>query len=183
MAAIILVLSLIVASIVLIVLARIQHKKKENERTQALQRMAEYLGWSFEPAPALESIAGIDSCVFFDFGYDKEIRNLMYRETDDVNTAVFDYIYTTGTTKHRTVNFQSVAQFELPEQSSPDFSLRPESVFDKVFSKFGYQDLDFGQRPEFFTSCAVRTKPQFAKFSMTAYFRFTRTIPAYSLRR
>lgn len=51
---------LIVAIISLIVAARIQHKKKERERTQAFQLKVEELDWSFEPTARVDTIPGID---------------------------------------------------------------------------------------------------------------------------
>jgi hypothetical protein len=38
---------------------------------------------------------------------------------------------------------------EPPNLNLPYFSLRPEGIMSKVLSAFGYQDIDFGQRPEF----------------------------------
>lgn len=72
----------------------------------------------------------------------------MYGEVDGVNVTVFDYIYTTGG-KNTTTYFQSVFLLEPNDQSSPDFTLRPEGAFDKMLSVFGYQDIGFSQRPEF----------------------------------
>lgn len=138
----------IVAIIGLGVAARIAKKKEEQKRTQEIQSIAEEIGWDFEPAAPANSIPGIDRFALFDLGYDKEIKNLMYGAVDAVNATVFDYIYTLGL-KHPTTYFQSVVLFEPDDQNFPAFSLRPEGVFDKMFSAFGYQDIDFSQRPEF----------------------------------
>lgn len=138
----------IVALVGLIVAANISQKKKEQKRTQELKVFAEEHGWDFEPGTPVHTIPGIDRFALFDLGHDKEIRNLMYGDFDGVNASVFDYIYTLGS-KHPTTYFQSVVLLEQTDQRFPVFTLRPEGVFDKMFSAFGYQDIDFGQRPDF----------------------------------
>ena len=151
---------LIVALIALAILAAVQKTKKERERTQALQQTADALGWSFEPVAEVDSIPGIDRFTLYDPGHSREVRNLMYREVDEVNTTVFDFIYSMGTDKHRTTHVQSVVHLEPIDQSFPDFSLWPEGPFDKLFSAFGYQDIDFGQRPDFSRKYILRGKDE-----------------------
>jgi len=63
--------------------------------------------------------------------------------------AVFDYIFTTGSGKNSATFYQSVVYLEPANLNLPYFSLRPEGIMSKVYSAFGYQDIDFGQRPEF----------------------------------
>jgi carbonic anhydrase len=148
MAALIIVLLLIGATITLVILNSINQKKNEQQRTQALQSTAEALDWDFEPAVQANSIAGIERLALFDLGDDNQIKNLMYAEVDGVSTTVFDYVYTVGV-KRPTTFFQTVVLFEPEGQSFPEFVLRPEGAFDKMFSAFGYQDIDFDGRPEF----------------------------------
>jgi hypothetical protein len=62
---------------------------------------------------------------------------------------VFDYQYVVGHGKHRSTHNQSVVYFEPRDLRLPVFSLRPEGTFHKIMSAFGYQDIDFGNRPEF----------------------------------
>jgi hypothetical protein len=153
---------LIVVIIGLIVAAKIVQKRKEKERTQALQLTAEQRGWSFEPMARVDTIPGIDGFALFDLGHGKEVKNLMYVEDDGVNVTVFDYIYTLGSGKNATTYFQSVCLFEPSDLSFPDFALRPEGAFDKMLSVFGYQDMDFGQRPEFSRQYILRGQDEAA---------------------
>ncbi|MGZ8842402.1 MAG: hypothetical protein ACXW18_01990, partial [Pyrinomonadaceae bacterium] len=101
------------------------------------------------------SIPGIERFALYELGGAKEIKNLMYGAVDGVDATVFDYIYTTGG-KHPTTLFQTVVLIEQNDQGFPVFTLRPEGVFDKVFSAFGYQDIDFGQRPGFSSQYILR---------------------------
>lgn len=161
MVALLAIMLLIVALISLIVAAIISRKKKEQQRTQELQLIANEFGWDFEAASSLDSIPGIERFALYDLGGDQEIRNLMYGEVDGVNATVFDYIYTLGV-KRPTTFFQSVVLLEQNDQSYPVFTLRPEEVFDKMFSAFGYQDMDFDHRPEFSRQYILRGEDEAA---------------------
>jgi carbonic anhydrase len=109
----------------------------------------------------VNAIPGIDGFGLYDRALDREIKKLMEFEVDGVIVTLFDYIYTTSG-KHSTTYFQSVFLFEPGDQSFPDFTLRPEGAFDKMFSAFGYQDIDFCQRPEFSRQYILRGQDEAA---------------------
>lgn len=133
----------------LIVVLAVYSWQKEKERTQALQVTASQLGWSFAASAPLNMIAGLERFALFSQGHSREIKNFMYGEASGVKAAVFDYIYITGHGKHRQTHAQSVVYLEPVYLNVPYFTLRPEGFMHKVFQAFGYQDIDFGQRPEF----------------------------------
>lgn len=80
----------------------------------------------------------------------------MYGETNGVKAALFDYIYVTGHGKNQHTAYQSVAYFEPHNLNIPFFSLRPENVLHKLIAAFGYQDIDFGNRPTFSSKYLLR---------------------------
>jgi hypothetical protein len=123
--------------------------QKDKERTRQLQLTASQLGWSFLPSAPLNMISALESFTLFSQGRGKQINNFMYGEASGVKTAVFDYFYVTGSGKNRQTHKQTVVYLEPFDLNLPYFSLRPEGFFYKVLSAFGYQDIDFGQRPEF----------------------------------
>jgi hypothetical protein len=132
-----------------IVAVIIQHKR-EKERTLQLQSMASLLGLEFAPTAPLSWIPNLEAFALFSQGHSKTITNVLYGQIDGVKGALFDYQYTVGHGKHRSIHNQSVVYFEPPgDLSLPVFSLRPEGTFHKTMSAFGYQDIDFGNRPEF----------------------------------
>jgi hypothetical protein len=133
----------------LIAIITVYSWQKEKERTHQLQLTASQLGWSFAATAALNMIAGLDRFALFNQGRGQEIKNFMYGAASGVKAAVFDYVYVTGYGKNRQTHRQSVVYLEPPYLRVPYFSLRPESVLLKIFTAFGYQDIDFGQRPEF----------------------------------
>jgi hypothetical protein len=123
--------------------------RKEKERTRVLQAAAGQLGWSFAASAPLNMIAGLERFALFNSGQGRRITNFMYGEASGTKAAVFDYAYTTGSGKNRQTHYQSVVYLEPGNLSLPYFSLRPEGLLYKIFTAFGYQDIDFGQRPEF----------------------------------
>lgn len=140
----------------LIIFIVVYQRKKERERTQQLQLTAAQLGWSFTPETTLNMIPGFERIALFNHGHTRKIKNMMYGEANGVKAAAFDYVYVTGYGKHRRTHAQTVAYFEPGNMSLPYFSLRPEGTIHKIFAAFGYQDIDFGQRPTFSSQYLLR---------------------------
>ena len=131
-------------------------RKRERERTEALQAAAAQFHWNFAATAPLNMIAGLENFALFNSGHGKEIKNFMYGEASGIKAAVFDYVYVTGSGKSRQVHNQSVVYLEPGNLRVPYFSLRPENFLHKIITAFGYQDIDFGQRPEFSRSYLLR---------------------------
>lgn len=142
--------------IALVVLIFVYQRKKEKERTQQMQLTAGQLGWSFTPETTLNMIPGFERFALFNQGHTRKIKNMMYGEANGIKAAVFDYVYITGYGRNRRSHAQSVAYLEPGNMSVPYFSLRPERTMHKIFAAFGYQDIDFGQRPTFSSQYLLR---------------------------
>ena len=140
----------------------IYNKRKERERTQALQQLAATLGWSFAADAPLTQIAWLDRFTLFSQGRSRQIKNFMYGQAQGVKAAVFDYIYVTGSGKSQQTHYQTVVYLEPLNVALPMFSLRPETLFHRMLSAFGYQDIDFGQRPEFSKQYILRGQNELA---------------------
>jgi hypothetical protein len=121
-----------------------------------LKSSATLLGWQFAEEAPLNYFSNLDSFALFSQGHTKQIKNLMYGETNGVKAALFDYIYVVGHGKHRHTHYQSVVYFEPRHLNIPFFSLRPENVLHKLIAAFGYQDIDFGNRPTFSSQYLLR---------------------------
>ena len=134
----------------------VYNRKKERERTEALRQVATQFRWNFAEAAPLNMIAGLEHFALFNSGHGKEIKNMMYGEASGIKAAVFDYVYVTGSGKNRQVHNQTVVYLEPPNLRVPYFSLRPENFLHKIIAAFGYQDIDFGQRPEFSKNYLLR---------------------------
>jgi hypothetical protein len=140
----------------------IYNKRKERERTQALQQLAATLGWSFAADAPLTQIAWLDRFTLFSQGRSRQIKNFMYGQAQGVKAAVFDYVYVTGSGKSQQTHYQTVVYLEPLNVALPMFSLRPETLFHRMLSAFGYQDIDFGQRPEFSKQYILRGQNELA---------------------
>ena len=151
-----------IAFIILAVFLVLRNRRKERERTEALRQVAAQLGWNFTEAAPLNMIAGFENFELFNSGHSKEIKNMMYGEASGIKAAVFDYIYVTGGGKSRQIHYQTVVYLEPPNLRVPYFSLRPEHFMQKLMTAFGYQDIDFGQRPEFSKNYILRGQDELA---------------------
>jgi carbonic anhydrase len=135
--------------IALVVWLFIRARRLAEERRRMLQQTAQMMGWTYLPFADFSMIPNLESYYLFSQGHSKKIENMMYGEIDGGRAAVFDYYYVTGSGKNRSTHNQTVVYFQSRQLQLPLFSLRPENVFHKVFEAFGYQDIDFAQRPEF----------------------------------
>lgn len=138
------------------------NRKKARERTEQLRAVAAQLAWNFAEVAPFNMIAGLERFTLFNQGHSKEIKNFMYGEANGIKAAVFDYVFVTGSGKHRQTHHQSVVYLEPGNSHLPYFSLRPEGFWTKIFQAFGYQDIDFGQRPEFSKQYLLRGQDELA---------------------
>lgn len=122
--------------------------RAEKKRREALQRVADELGFTFSPqAPGL--LAGFDGMHLFSQGHGKRLTNVLQGEANGLTVDVFDYAYTTGGGKNSHTHRQTVVCFHLPDRELPVFSLRPENVLHRIGTWFGYQDINFDDFPVF----------------------------------
>jgi hypothetical protein len=145
-----------------LIVASIIRRKREQERTRQFVNVASLLGWQFSSAADLSWIPNLEKFMLFTHGHSKSITNVMYGELNGTKAAFFDYHYVVGQGKNRRVYNQSVAYFEPRNLNLPFFSLRPERTFHKIISAFGYQDIDFGNRPDFSSRYLLRATDEVA---------------------
>jgi hypothetical protein len=146
---------------VIILVPAFTRARKEKKRTQQLQATATQLGWNFAASVPLNMIPGLERFALFNEGQDRQIKNFICGEASGIKAAVFDYFYVTGFGNspgvgRRQIHAQSVVYLEPGYLRVPYFTLRPENFLSKIFTAFGYQDIDFGQRPEFSRQYVLR---------------------------
>jgi hypothetical protein len=156
------IVSFIVFIIGVVIVAVIVSRKRAQERTRQLASVANLLGWQFTEAADLNWLPNLETFTLFNHGHSKSITNAMYGETEGVKAAVFDYRYTVGGGKNSQTFKQSVVYFEPRNLNLPFFSLRPEYLLHKLISAFGYQDIDFGNRPTFSSKYLLRAPDEAA---------------------
>ncbi|MEW5929732.1 MAG: hypothetical protein AB1941_19940 [Gemmatimonadota bacterium] len=130
--------------------------RRERERARGMEGAARALGWSWAAKQPLDAVPGLERFGLFSQGRFREITSFMAGERGGVRAAVFDYQYTIGSGRSQSTLRQTVVYLRSPALALPAFSLRPEHVFHRIGGLFGYQDIDFPDRPEFSRRCLLR---------------------------
>jgi hypothetical protein len=159
----ILVFGLIICGAIAIALvAAILGRAYEKNRTSELARVAEELGFAFSASDSGALLPDLQRFDLVSHGRAQHISNVMSGVVEDVEIAIFDYRYTTGSGKNRKTHRRSVVSLKREGWGLPGFHLRPESVFTKIGQVFGYQDCDFPEHPEFNRLYVLRGTNQIA---------------------
>jgi hypothetical protein len=74
----------------------------------------------------------------------------------------FDFSYVVSSGKNATTVWHTVAAFRIADWGLPAFELKPENVFHKIGSRFGYQDIDFSESPKFSSNYLLRGEDEAA---------------------
>lgn len=156
-------LAVVIAVIVaVIVLITKYARKRERDRMLGLKSSATLLGWQFAEEAPMNYLPNLEKFALFSQGHSKQVKNLIYGETNGIKAALFDYVYAVGHGKNQHTYYQSVAYFEPPNLNIPFFSLRPENFMHKLIGALGYQDFDFGNRPTFSSKYLLRGTDELA---------------------
>lgn len=123
--------------------------RAEQKRTEELQLLAQELGFGFAPQGDSDFLESLNKFHLCSQGHSQRLWNLMRGTSNNLDVAVFDYRYVTGSGKHRRTWNHSVIRFQFQGPTLPTFSLRPENVWHKIGSWFGYQDIDFESHARF----------------------------------
>lgn len=123
--------------------------RQEKKRTLAMTDAARQLGWTLQADAPLHVIPNPARFELFTAGRRQHIGNYAAGERDGRKVAVFDYSYVTGAGKSQTTWRQTVVHVHSPRLDLPPFVLRPEHVFHKIGTLFGYQDIDLENDPVF----------------------------------
>ena len=121
----------------------------EKKRREKLQVAADEMGLTFYPDGDSVLMDRLGAFKLFNQGRSRKMKNLIQGDSGEVKIAIFDYQYTTGNGKNSTTHMLSVAAIQSPELNGPDFSMRPEGMFDKLGSALGFQDIDIDTHPDF----------------------------------
>ena len=119
------------------------------KRREAMLEAAESMGLTFFPDGDPSLLNQLSAFKLFNQGRGRKMKNLIQGDSGEVNIAIFDYQYTTGSGKHSQTHVQSVVALQSSELVCPDFTMRPEGMFDKIGGMMGFQDIDFDTHPDF----------------------------------
>src|SRR5688572_23461862 len=121
----------------------------EKKRTEKMKAAAASLGLAFEAEQAPDLITALAHFPLFQSGHSKRLRNVIAGNESGIEFKVFDYRYTTGSGKNSHTWHQTVMVLRSQRLRVPSFTLRPENIFHKIGTAFGYQDIDFDSHPTF----------------------------------
>ncbi len=121
----------------------------EKKRSEALQRIADALNFSFERKGDELLLAIHNNFDLFSKGRSKKISNVMHGSSGDMDITIMDYKYTVGSGKNSTTYSQTLIVVQSKYLQLPSFTLSPENIFHKIGGIFGYKDIDFNSHPKF----------------------------------
>jgi hypothetical protein len=140
MPALIMILLFLVAFIGILVFSFYYEKK----RSEQLKEFAGSHGFIFYPEGNQEMINSLQDFELFKRGRSKKIKNLMFKQpTDAIKQFLFDYKFTTGSGRNSSTHKYTILVYQSDLLELPAFYMRPENLFDKIGSKFGFEDIDF----------------------------------------
>jgi hypothetical protein len=132
------------------------NNRMEQRRVEALRQVAQEMGFSFEARPGDSLANRFRGLQLFSQGHNRVAKNLLQGKALGLEVDIFDFTYVTGSGKNRHTWQQTVLAFEINGAALPMFSLRPETVFDKIGQWFGKQDIDFDSHPAFSKAYLLR---------------------------
>ena len=137
---------LIVVIIVVTIVATHIYEKK---RTEALRKVADELNFEFLPAGEARLTSALSAFHLFNIGRGRRMSNLLRGRAGGIELNIFDYRYTTGSGKSQRTWNETVFAARCQEMDLPQFSMRPETVWSKIGTWFGFKDIDFDSHPTF----------------------------------
>lgn len=132
--------------------ASLRGEESPDSREGQLRAVAHRLGMQYRPVEEYSSRNLLSEFHLFKRGRNRTIRNLLEKQTPDLetNVQIFDYRFETGYNKTRRSYNQTVFFVQSKNLAVPEFSLKPETVFHKLGSYlFKMEDIDFEQYPKF----------------------------------
>ncbi len=140
----------VIGVIVVLVLGGIIYSMiAEKKRREHLQTAADEMGLTFVLEGDEILFNRLSNFNLFSQGRGRKMTNLIQGDSGEVKIAIFDYQYTTGNGKNSHTHRLSIAALESTNLICPDFTMRPEGMFDRIGSALGFQDIDFDTHPNF----------------------------------
>jgi hypothetical protein len=115
---------------------------KARERREAMARLAAELGFEYYPDDPWDLEDKYAMFELFGRGHSRGASNVICGEVDGRAVVAFDYRYTTGSGKNQSTHSCQALVMGLPIVAA-GLRMRSESLFDRVASWVGYDDIDF----------------------------------------
>jgi hypothetical protein len=125
-------------------------------RRQGLERAAQEMGFSFDAEG--NSVETDDFLTLPLLSGNTGLSNVMRGSVSTGEAVILDCQTGSG----KSARTQTVACLRLAGKQFPGFEMRPEHLFHRIGSLFGYQDIDFEGHPDFSKNYLLRGKDETA---------------------
>lgn len=119
------------------------------KRQESMQKAAAELGLAYQVVQPGEYDGRLAKFNLLCTGSSRQTSNFIVASTEELDLIVFDYRYSSGSGKNRTIHNQTVAWITSQQLVLPQFYISPESWLSRIGDFFVRQDIDIPQDPEF----------------------------------
>jgi hypothetical protein len=153
------------------------------QRREGFMQAAEEMGLTFFPDGSPDLLSHLGDFKLFNQGRSRKMRNLIQGDSGEVQIAIFDYQFTTGSGKQSHTHLQSVVALQSGQLNCPDFTMRPEGFFDKIGGALGFQDIDFESHPVFSNNFVLQSsnEPAIRRYFTPELLEFFESKPGISV--
>lgn len=121
----------------------------ERKRREKIARVAAEIGFSYAAKDDSVRSTPLGALPLFQIGRSRYCRNVVRGTIEDLDTLLFDYGYKIGSGDNAHRYRMSVFAMRVPNAHLPSFALKPQGWLQKIGGAFGFEDVDFHDRPEF----------------------------------
>lgn len=118
-------------------------------RRKKLEELATSMGLLFSKTGPDSSFLAATGLELFRLGHSHDASNLIQLATAAGEMWFFDYSYTTGSGKNRTIHAFTVGLVKSARVQVPGFELKPENLMYKLGEIIGFKDIDLPAFPVF----------------------------------
>jgi len=118
-------------------------------RRKKLGELASSMGLLFSETGPDNAFLAATGLELFRLGHSHDASNLIQLATNTGELRFFDYSYTTGSGKNRTIHAFTVGLVKSAKVQIPSFELKPENLMYKFGEIIGFKDIDLPAFPVF----------------------------------
>lgn len=149
---------------------RNQTRHHNPSREGQLRAVAHRLKMDFIEQEEYSVTREVSDFELFRKGKNRLASNIMHKEDEwaEDRIKIFDYQFETGHRDSRRIVAQTVFLLRSKKLGLPQFVMKPETIFHKLGSYFGQQDIDFDRFPKFSGNYLLRGEDEeYIRFKMT----------------
>ena len=135
-------------------------REAKAKRQAELSDLAATLGLEIDPRHEEFHTAHLAEFHLFKQGSVAGIQSILSGTKKQVDIALIDFVFTTGSGNNSTTHRQSVIYLASPHLDLPQFLLRSEHFLDRIGAALGFNDIDFPENPDFSKRYLLKSKEE-----------------------